>query len=275
MKIRFDEIEFNILIDEKKLNENLHPVIFLHGFSGSTNDWKNIISKIDSRFLPLAIDLIGHGKSSSPEDISYYSAQSIAYQLKKIIEELNITRPVICGYSMGGRAALSYAVCCPENFKALILESSSPGIIDADDREARAKSDEMLAQKILSEGIEKFVDHWMNIPLFKSQMSLPSEQIEKIKNEKLKNNITGLASSLRGFSTGLMPNYYPDIHKIIQPTLLITGALDQKFTDINSLVSGKIINSRQEVVSGAGHNVHLERPEEFVNLVNQFLSNLI
>jgi len=275
MKISFDEIELNVLIDEKKLNENLQPIIFLHGFTGSANDWQNIIPQIDSNFLPVAIDLIGHGKSSLPADSKFYSAQSIAFQIKSLIEKLKLSRPIICGYSMGGRAALSYAVCCPENFKALILESSSPGIINDRERNEREKSDRQLADTILKDGIEKFVDHWMNIPLFKTQESLPPKIIEQIKKEKLKNNPTGLANSLLGFSAGVMPNYYPYIHKIIQPTLLITGALDQKFTDINSLVNGKIINSRHEIVQGAGHNVHLERPEDFVTLVNQFLSNLI
>ncbi len=49
------------------------PLLFLHGFTGSSEDWRPIASKIDKSFPVIGIDLIGHGKSASPENEELYS----------------------------------------------------------------------------------------------------------------------------------------------------------------------------------------------------------
>ena len=73
---------------------------------------------------------------------------------------------------MGGRVALQFALGAPDRLWALVLESASPGIDDADEREDRVRSDDALADEIEQNGIEAFVDRWQAIPLFASQSRL-------------------------------------------------------------------------------------------------------
>src|SRR5690625_6593165 len=73
---------------------------------------------------------------------------------------------------MGGRVALSFAMNFSRQVKSLILESSSPGLEMEAERKARKESDKQLAEKIVHEGIESFVQYWENIPLFHTQKSL-------------------------------------------------------------------------------------------------------
>ncbi len=51
-------------------------VFLLHGFTGSSNDWKEIIPLLNKNYSYVAIDLIGHGKSDSPQNVELYTAHS-------------------------------------------------------------------------------------------------------------------------------------------------------------------------------------------------------
>ena len=174
---------------------------------------------------------------------------------------------------MGGRAALSFAVSYPGMIKALVLESTSPGIKNETDREARKRNDELLAEFIQQKGIKEFVNYWMNIDLFKNQKKLPGDKLQEQLKEKLKNNKIGLVNSLIGFGTGVMPHLYDELNKLNFPVLLITGENDVKFTKINSSIKSSFQNASHVIIKEAGHNIHFELPEIFASEVNLFLTS--
>lgn len=264
----------SLYLNTDYFDKTKQPIIFLHGFSGSSTDWLEILPDIHSDFSPIAIDLIGHGKSSSPSEKSDYTVQAIIEQINFLLKHLKIENPVFVGYSMGGRAVLSYTVNNLNVPKALILESSTPGIDNNEEKNKRIFSDNDLSEKILESGIQWFSEYWKNIPLFESQKKLSNELHQKIKKEKLSQNPAGLALSLQGFGTGKMPSMWNQLKKIKQKTLLITGSLDEKFSKINKTVNEQLTDSEHKIIRNAGHNTHLEKPEEFTILVNNFLKNL-
>ncbi|MFP3340778.1 hypothetical protein R0J91_22580, partial [Micrococcus sp. SIMBA_131] len=73
----------------------------------------------------------------------------------------------------------------PEKVKALILESSSPGLKAVEARAERKKKDEALADIIEKGGIEAFVDFWQEIPLFASQKRLSDKERSEIRKQRL------------------------------------------------------------------------------------------
>ena len=87
----------------------------------------------------------------------------------------------------------------------------------------------------------------------------------------MQNNKTGLINSLRGFGTGLMLPLFDNLKRINCKTLLITGELDTKFTEINKEIVNLFPNAKHEIINNAGHNSHLEKPEKFAEVVNEFL----
>ena len=87
-------------------------------------------------------------------------------QTLELIKKFTKEKIILAGYSMGGRAALSFAVKHPEMLKGLILESASAGIKEKSLRSERVNSDEQLARYIEAHSLEEFVDFWMNIDLF-------------------------------------------------------------------------------------------------------------
>jgi len=271
MIIKVNELSFSVNLNENQFDNTKTPLLLLHGFTGSKLDWNFIYKDLTKKVFPIAIDLIGHGNSDSPNELNHYLSDSIVEQLKYIIEDFTKGKIYLLGYSMGGRAALSFALKYPQEIKALILESSSAGIKTENERLERIKKDEELADFILNNPIEKFVDNWMKLDIFATQKRFSNQKLDEIKKSKLDNNKIGLANSLKGFSTGKMPSYYGDLKNFQPGTLLITGELDSKFTDINIAMASLLPNSTHEVIKNAGHNTHLEEPKKFIESVNRFL----
>jgi len=271
MIIQYESIKLNF----EHLSEfepSKKTILFLHGFTGSANDWKDTVQQIDKRFNKTALDLIGHGKSSSPSLVNYYMADSVVIQIEYLINHLRLKEVIVCGYSMGGRVALNFAIAKPTLVKGLILESSSAGIKNEKEREARRKSDEELASYIESNSTEDFAAMWLDQELFGTLRRFSNVRLKHIKEEKAKNLKIGLANSLRGFGNGVMPYIGSELAKLKTPIFLITGGLDDKFTQINQSLKKLSPTAKHKIISTAGHNTHLEEPKKFVEAVNGFLS---
>lgn len=272
MQLKIDDLKFNLILDQSNLKTKRIPVVFLHGFTGRADDWNFIADKLPSDFYSIAVDMLGHGNSSKPDNIEKYSTTSTLLYIKRIITKLQLSKFILCGYSMGGRAALSYAVKYPKNLYAAIFESTTPGIEDFYQKKERVEFDLLLADKIKLEGVESFIDYWLSTPMFESLKD--ATNFDELKNKRSKNDVIGLANSLAGFSSGLMPSCWERLHLINCPVLLISGENDLKYTKINKKMNSIIKNSKHIVVEKSGHNVHLEKPDVFSKFVSEFLTTL-
>ena len=269
-----NNLPINIVFDPIEIKVKT-PILFLHGFTGSSNDWKFILGKIPTRFSPVFIDLIGHGKSESPNDINNYTKESQMEIINQLLDFLSIKKIIIVGYSMGGRLALSFTMKFPKKIKALVLESTSFGIENHTERKERIFADAELSKLIKENGISDFIDHWMNIPLFETFKKVDSSKIEKLRRNKVsENNIIGLQNSLVGFSPGRMKYLGNSLNLIDVRVLIIAGKLDEKYCKIALDIKRKIQNSELKIANNCGHNVHFEKPEEFLKFLNSFLINI-
>lgn len=254
-----------------EVGENKPVLVMLHGFTGSAAGWANHLDILaNSGLRVIAFDLLGHGKSDAPGDPRRYAIEYCQQDLLAALQELGVgkSEAILLGYSMGGRIALYTAFS--GFFRALILESASPGLEDPAEREQRRLSDEVLAANIERDGVPAFIDRWEKLPLFASQRILPFESREALRRQRLKNRAIGLAQCLRGAGTGVQPSLYARLPTLHTPVLLIAGELDTKFTTIARRMAKALPQSQLCIVPGAGHTVHLEKPEEFDSLVGEF-----
>lgn len=248
------------------------PVILLHGFTGDLSMWVPFYENWGRHSKLVAVDIIGHGKSDCPVEISRYKMMSLVDDLFLLMEKLEIPKADIVGYSMGGRLALSFAMKYPSKVRKLVLESASPGLSSKAEREIRIEQDKKLASFIEEKGITAFVEYWGNIPLFESQKRLPNEVQMAIREQRLNNSVQGLANSLKGTGTGSQPSWWDELHELEVETLLITGSLDDKFCQVAEKMQKTIKNSQWENIHGCGHAIHVEDPEKFDTIVSRFLS---
>ncbi|MBC2008325.1 2-succinyl-6-hydroxy-2,4-cyclohexadiene-1-carboxylate synthase [Listeria welshimeri] len=250
-------------------------LLMLHGFTGSNKTFQESITHLEEHFSIVAPDLLGHGKTDSPDEIARYSIERIVDDLVTILQELKIMQCFVLGYSMGGRVATAFASAHPEMVRGLILVSSSPGLAQKDLQESRVQADNRLADMLESEGIRSFVDYWEKLALFASQEVLSDELKKRIRLERLAQNPNGLAMSLRGMGTGKQPSYWNHLVDFTFPVLLMTGSLDEKFEKIAQEMQQLLPNSTHVTVQNAGHAVYLEQPNIFISQLTNWLEVIL
>jgi 2-succinyl-6-hydroxy-2,4-cyclohexadiene-1-carboxylate synthase len=247
------------------------PLLLLHGFTGSVDAWgEEMLRGLSQAFQVVAVDLPGHGRSESSPNPDRYRIEEILADLAQILDSMAMEKARWLGYSMGGRIALAAAVLQPARVTALILESASPGLAGENERRARRRADEALAEGILRGGMEAFVDHWMGLPLFATQGKLPTRVREANRARRLRNDPEALAACLRGLGTGAQPSFWDDLVAIRVPTLLLAGEEDQKFTDIAQRMSDRIPAAELRLIPKSGHSIHLENPFAWLAAVRTF-----
>ncbi len=88
--------------------EGKYPLIMLHGLGGLSNNWIKLFSRLDSDFMLIAPDMLGHGKSSRPN--LNYTIDLQSSMIHDLTQKLGIVDPIIIGNSYGGWVALNYSL---------------------------------------------------------------------------------------------------------------------------------------------------------------------
>lgn len=245
------------------------PLVLLHGFTGTSSTWDRFRITGERKCRLIAIDMPGHGKTIGNMPVTM---EQFSDDLQALLGSIGIKQYHLLGYSMGGRAALFHACKYSASILSLVLESASPGLETETERTIRKERDEQIASKILSEGVESFVDQWESLPLFDSQKRLPDDVRTGIRTERLGQRAEGLAASLRGMGTGAQLSLWTELPSLKMPVLLIAGSLDLKFIKIAEQMNERLQNGEIRIVSDAGHAIHVEKPKKFDKVVIEFVT---
>jgi 2-succinyl-6-hydroxy-2,4-cyclohexadiene-1-carboxylate synthase len=225
-------------------------VVFLHGFTHTGRSWQPVIATLGERYTSVAEDIRGHGDAS----------ERVPVTLGAVIGDVLARAPerfTLVGYSMGGRIALHVALAAPARVERLVLIGASPGIADDDEREARRRADEELADEVERSSIDEFARRWAKTPVL---AGLPSEVLEAAHADRLRSTPAGLARALRGLGTGALPSLWDRLGELAMPVTLVVGERDSKFQTMAAEMAGGVPSANVVVAPGAGHAVHLEAP---------------
>jgi 2-succinyl-6-hydroxy-2,4-cyclohexadiene-1-carboxylate synthase len=244
-------------------------VLFLHGFMGSSADWRDVAAVIGDRAFCIALDLPGHGASlgHTPEA---YTMEGTARAVVRTLDDLEARRPVIVGYSMGGRLAMYLALRYPGRCAGLFLESASPGLESAGERAARRDADEEKAKGLESGDFENFLSDWYRQPLF-APLAREEGLLRRIIEARRHNDPLELARSLRGMGTGSQPSLWEELEGLAVPALAVAGELDGKYGGISSRMASITPKVEPATIPGVGHNAHDEAPAQYAALLGRFL----
>lgn len=241
------------------------PLVCVHGFSESGTTWDGI--HVDG-YRMIRIDLIGHGTSSRPTEGEAYTIPQILFDIHRIVYSLAGESYALLGYSMGARIALLYALEYPLEVTKLILESGSVGIEGTVERSERREADVALGKRIREQTIDWFAETWAKLDIFKSQYTLPNAVQNRIQHRRLQNSPHALAFTLEGSGQGVMPYVGHRLQELTMPICYISGELDTKYTEIGK----QYFTHVHHVVLGSGHNVHVEKPCQYMCIVKEFLN---
>jgi 2-succinyl-6-hydroxy-2,4-cyclohexadiene-1-carboxylate synthase len=233
-------------------------LVLVHGFTQTRASWAGAAAQLSGDgYDVVAVDAPGHGSSDAVRIDLHDGAAMLGAAGG---------RATYVGYSMGGRLALHLAVDQPDCVERLVLVSSTAGIEDDGERAARRASDELLAAQIEAEGVAAFLRRWLALPLF---AGLPPDAADI--DARRANSAAGLASSLRLAGTGAQASLWPSLPALSMPVLLVVGDGDAKFRAIAERMAAVIPGATVDVIAGAGHVAHLERPTEFLSVLRRWL----
>lgn len=244
-------------------------LLMLHGFMGDHRVFDHLIDELCKSCNPVTLDLLGHGKSSKPEDPARYNEDEQVSDIFKLIEELDLSPLYLFGYSMGGRLALKTALDAPNVLKGLILESTNSGINDETTRNKRRQLDEKRALNI-EKDFRGFLNEWEKLELFQSPLPIQEELVQKYHNIQLHQNPEAIAASMHGFGTGSMSPAWNDIKHLDLPVLLIAGSEDKKYQRIKRRLVSQFPNAKFSSIT-AGHRTHLDNPSAFLSELKNYL----
>jgi 2-succinyl-6-hydroxy-2,4-cyclohexadiene-1-carboxylate synthase len=244
-------------------------LILLHGFTGDHSTWSHLQAFWSAPFNVVTIDLPGHGSSPLPSRSGLEGFQETVDALGEVLHQG--PPAAVVGYSLGARLALALTLANPGHVSRLVLESGTPGLRRRKARMARRRDDESLAGFIEERGVHAFVDHWEGLPLFDTLRRLPVSTQEDLRARRLSARPEGLASALRALGSGVQPSMWHMLPALRVPTLLVTGALDSKFTAVAHEMATQLPLSWFCTLPGVGHAPHLEAPSAYAHEVQSFL----
>lgn len=267
-----EELKINDTVYSINIHQNdssLPYLLMLHGFMGDVRVFEHLIDDLTEACNPITLDLLGHGKSEKPVEAERYCEKHQIDDLVTITQQLGLSPLFLYGYSMGGRLALKTALENPDFLKGLILESTTYGILDDDERAKRRQVDAQGAKEI-NQNYNAFLSKWEELALFQSPLATDEQLAGKYKNIHLSQDPKAMAASIIGFGTGSMEpvrNHFPGFHK---PVMVLVGSCDQKYVEISrSLVS--YFNNVHLCYIKAGHRIHLDNPGQLAQEINLFI----
>lgn len=250
-------------------------IVLLHGWPQTWFAWRNTMARLSSRFTLIAPDLRGLGLSE--RTVGGYDKQTIAGDIRALIDEAAGGRAHVVGHDMGGKAAFMLAHLHPEHVEKLVLvDCLIPGTENMDSLRGGAwhygfhmapEFPEMLTRGRERDYIAAQIRAWSH-----NKDAIPDDAIDEFARHY---------ASEGGMTAGF--NYYRALkddaaaaaslkgRKLGMPALAIAGryGVGERLADA---LRPQATNLTSVIVEDSGHFVADEAPEQFCAQLEGFLS---
>ena len=239
------------------------PIILLHGIFGSSDNWLTQARMLSATFHTYALDLRNHGQSPHEDAFDYVV---MAEDVLEFMETHQINDPVLIGHSMGGKVAMNFALAWPAKLRRLVVVDIAPKAYDMrhysileglkaipiDSVASRNEADEVLSRFVPEPDVRQFL--------------LKNLQRKSEGGFKWKLNLGAIAENISAIGADLQ--YSGTFEK---PTLFVRGARSNYVTDADFPRIREVFPAAEFRTLHTGHWVPAEKPNEFVNLVAEWL----
>jgi pimeloyl-ACP methyl ester carboxylesterase len=239
-------------------------LLLVHGFLSSRAHWLLNLEALSRVCRPVVIELLGHGRSPSPEDSEPYAPDAYVAGFEAIREKLSTDRWLICGQSLGAALTLRYSLDYPERVIAQVFTNSNSALADQNWAARVMPIMEAQAQQIEREGRAALDKH----PFAPTRSRrLPAEAKEALIADYRLHNPKGIAATAR--HTIPVSSVRGRIAETKVPTLLVVGDREEGFRE-QARFSEHTIPGIEVVHLNAGHAVNIEDPDGFNTAVADF-----
>ncbi|MEX2484018.1 MAG: alpha/beta fold hydrolase [Brumimicrobium sp.] len=248
-------------LNYKKFGEG-QPLIILHGLFGSLDNWQTHGKKLAEYFEVYLVDQRNHGESEWSNSFNY---DVLADDLNEFIEDHNLKDVILIGHSMGGKTIMRFAQIYPDNIEKLIVVDMGvktypihhDGIIkglksiDLNVVDSRSKADDQLSKFIDNKSIRQFL---LKNLYWKEKGKLAWHINIKVLESKLSEIVKAL----------------PNEETLIDSLFIAGGKSDYILKEDHDEIRKCFPLAEFHTIDGAGHWVHAEASNEFMNEVLGF-----
>jgi (E)-2-((N-methylformamido)methylene)succinate hydrolase len=243
-------------------------VVLIHGLGLNRQIWKDYVPELSAHYRLLNYDLFGHGESAPPPgkpDLRTYSEQLLG-----LLDELDISRAALVGFSLGGMINRRMAIDYRERVSALaILNSPHERAPEAQKLVEERAFD--TAQGGPGATLDATIERWFTAEFIRSNPGY----IQQVRNWVLANDATLYAQCRQVLATGVTELINPT-PPIIHPTLVVTCENDSGSTPAMSHgIAREILSSQTLIVPQLQHMGLVEQPELFVQPLVTFLKQTL
>ncbi|MDR0420334.1 MAG: alpha/beta fold hydrolase [Prevotellaceae bacterium] len=248
-------------------------IIILHGLYGCSDNWVSIAKSLSHSHTVFAVDLRNHGRSPHSNEHSY---ETVCDDLVEFIRYHKIEQPAIIGHSMGGRCAALLAKRHPALLSKTVIVDISPFNC--------ANQETILAfhQNILSALTSVNTNNIHSRHEAAAQISTKISDIN-LQNFLLKNlyqapkgnflwrfNLPAILNNVKTITCGSLKKN--EKNKVQIPALFIIGENSNHIIDSDiKIITDVFLDLKIEIIADAGHWIHVEQQEKFVNCVQKFI----
>jgi pimeloyl-ACP methyl ester carboxylesterase len=241
------------------------PIVFLHGFATDLHLWDDQVPVLAPKYRVIRYDLRGFGRSAASAE-----PYSHAGDLKALLDHLGLERVVLVGLSLGGGAAINFAIEHPDAVRGLVLVDSTLGGFAWS---PSFTTDQAAIRKAaIDGGAEAARARWLSLAIFGPALENP-KSADRVR------------AQVRGYSGWHWLNPDPGrpftppaiqrLAAITAPTLVVLGERDTPdFHAIASTLEQGIAGAKKVTIPGAGHIANVEAPERFNEILVEFLDRL-
>ncbi len=234
------------------------PLVLLHGFPLDHTIWAPILPHLESSIRVIMPDLRGYGQSPDGEEI--HSMRLLAADVAALLDRLGLEKVILCGHSMGGYVALSFAHAYPTRLLGLGLVASQADADTPERRQARL----ITAREIRSRGIKYIAD---GMP---SKLTADPELQQKLHDIILAGKPQALIASLKGMAE--RPDANPWLTSIKVPAVMIIGGQDQLISKERAASFTRMISKSWLLeIPQAGHMPMMEAPRQVADALQQLV----
>jgi len=235
------------------------PVVLLHGFPLDHTIWTPLIPHLENKVRLIMPDMRGYGQSPNKDEI--HSMRLLATDIAALLDRLDLEKVILCGHSMGGYVALSFAHAYPNRLMGLGLISTQADADTPERRQARL----ITAREIQRRGV-KYIADGMALKLTKD-----TDLQKNLHAIMMRNKSKAIIASLKGMAE--RPDANPWLSGIKNPAVIVAGTEDQLIPIDRAHNFTQMISKSWVVeIQQAGHVPMMEAPSQVADALQQLIA---
>jgi len=246
------------------------PVVFLHGHASAIVEWDSTVARVCHRHRCIVPDLPGHGLSCLPP-VSEATLDRTVQAVVELLDSLSAGPAVMVGHSMGGRVGAHVALSRPERVRSLVLVNAPmdqplPASLKLITRLVPLRLVPALFRSgpLFRRFIRRYSSHMVRSP-----NPLTRRKAEYFRALRGSPDLPARSRYLTALGRDVLRDrLHLRLGEIRVPVLVVWSDADPTCPlSSGRLIAQRVPRARLVLMRGCGHNPHMERADEFLDLL--------